>query len=61
MKILTALCFVVGVILAGSDGSYFPYINLVGVGLFSFCPVLMWRADKLEKNRIVEECKNGRR
>ncbi len=47
MKAIIALCFCLGLILAGSEGPYFPWINLAGVGLFSFCPVLMWRAEKL--------------
>ena len=32
-KILIALVFMCGVALTGADGAWFPWINLVGVGL----------------------------
>jgi hypothetical protein len=44
IRITTAgLLFVTGIILAGSDGPYFPLINFAGAGLFCLVPVLARR------------------
>lgn len=32
-----AICFTLGIMLAGSDGKYFPYINMLGITIFSGC------------------------
>lgn len=34
-----AFLFMTGILLAGSDGSWFPWINLFGLFLFSLVPV----------------------
>jgi hypothetical protein len=38
--------FITGLILAGSDGTWFPWVNLAGACIFSLSPVLAWRADR---------------
>jgi hypothetical protein len=43
MKILTAICFVFGLVLAMSDGQWLPWVNLAGVFIFSLSPVAAWR------------------
>lgn len=43
---LAAIFFIAGLILAGSDGQFFPWTNLAGVCIFSLSPVLAWRADR---------------
>jgi hypothetical protein len=44
IRVFTAgLLFVTGIILAGSDGPYFPIINFAGAGLFCLVPVLARR------------------
>jgi hypothetical protein len=40
------LTFVAGLILAMSDGAYFPWLNLAGVAIFCLTPVLAWRDDR---------------
>lgn len=43
---LAAIFFITGLILAGSTGPWFPWINFAGVCIFSLSPVLAWRADR---------------
>jgi hypothetical protein len=43
MKTITALCFVIGLAMAMSEGPYFPWVNLGGVGLFALTPALAGR------------------
>jgi len=33
MKWILSICFVSGIVLAGSDGAWFPWVNLLGVSL----------------------------
>jgi hypothetical protein len=40
---IVGLLFITGIILAGSDGPYFPIINFAGAGLFCLVPVLARR------------------
>jgi hypothetical protein len=35
MKLLTAICFITGILLASSDGNWFPWINILGVFIFA--------------------------
>ena len=35
-----AFCFVAGLCLAGSEGTWFPWINFAGVALFALVPLL---------------------
>lgn len=35
MKILTAICFVIGILLVGSEGRWFPWINFLGGFIFA--------------------------
>jgi len=35
LKALTGIAFAAGIILAGSDGPWFPWVNWLGVGIFS--------------------------
>ena len=44
------LLFFAGIILAGSDGAWFPYINFAGVGV-SFSGVLMLRRIESARHR----------
>jgi hypothetical protein len=34
MIILTGLAFTLGLIMAASDGDYFPFVNIIGVLIF---------------------------
>ena len=34
MALLGAICFIGGLLLGGSDGALFPWLNLVGVAMF---------------------------
>ena len=43
---LAGLTFVIGLILAMSEGKFFPWLNLAGLCIFSMTPVLAWRADR---------------
>jgi len=44
MKIAAiAVCFISGLILAGSDGAWFPWLNLVGMVVFGAIVPLTWR------------------
>lgn len=45
MHFIIGICFIAGLILAGSDGAYFPYPNLVGLAVFSLVPILSRRLD----------------
>jgi hypothetical protein len=45
MKALTAFLFITGLILAMSEGPYFPWANLAGVFIFSLSPVAAWRME----------------
>ena len=47
MKYIIALCFTAGLVLAGSDGAYFPWINFAGLAVFGLVPVLAGRCDDL--------------
>ena len=47
MKYIIALCFITGLVLAGSDGAYFPWINFAGLLIFGLVPVLAGRCDDL--------------
>jgi len=40
---LIAVCFVLGLILAGSEGAWFPWLNLVGLVVFGAIVPLTWR------------------
>jgi hypothetical protein len=35
MKLLTAICFITGILLAGQNGSWFPWINYLGGFIFA--------------------------
>jgi hypothetical protein len=35
MKSLTAVCFMLGLAMAGSDGVWFPWVNVAGVLVFT--------------------------
>lgn len=52
---LAAIFFIIGLILAGSDGPWLPYPNLAGVAIFSLAPVLAWREDRKAQRRIINE------
>lgn len=43
---LAGLTFVIGLILAMSEGQFFPWLNLAGVGIFCLTAVLAWRAER---------------
>lgn len=43
LHFIIGTCFVLGLLLAGSDGAYFPYLNLVGLAVFSLVPALSRR------------------
>ncbi len=43
---LAGIFFVIGLILAGSGGPWFPHPNIAGVIIFSLSPVLAWRAER---------------
>jgi hypothetical protein len=43
MAHITGAAFITGLLLAGSDGPYFPYINFAGAALFCLVPVLARR------------------
>ena len=36
-KIGFSFCFLIGFLLMGSDGGWFPYINFIGAVIFSGC------------------------
>ena len=36
-RICGAFCFLAGIVLMGSDGEWFPWINLFGVIVFAGC------------------------
>ena len=40
---LTGILFTTGLILAGSDGPWFPWVNLAGVGIFALTVPLAQR------------------
>jgi hypothetical protein len=40
MRLLTGIFFIGGLFLAMSEGVFFPWLNIVGVGLFALAPVL---------------------
>lgn len=42
MKIIIGVLFAAGIIIAGSDGPYFPWINLVGVMGVAAAAPLSW-------------------
>jgi hypothetical protein len=42
LKTLTGIAFAAGIILAGSDGPFFPWPNLAGVIIFSTVPIAAW-------------------
>jgi ABC-type transport system involved in cytochrome c biogenesis permease subunit len=44
--IAAGVTFTIGLILAMSEGAYFPWLNLAGVAIFCLAPVLAWRADR---------------
>lgn len=44
--IAAGFTFVLGLILAMSEGQFFPWLNLAGVCIFSMTPVLAWRAER---------------
>jgi hypothetical protein len=44
--IAAGFTFVLGLILAMSEGQFFPWLNLAGVCIFCLTPVLAWRADR---------------
>lgn len=44
---LAGIFFIAGLILAASDGPWFPWVNLAGVCLFSLSPVAAWRAERM--------------
>ena len=52
---LAGIVFLIGLILAGSDGTWFPWVNFAGVIVFSLSPVLAWRADRKARARIINE------
>lgn len=43
LKYSPALTFAIGLLIAMSEGPFFPWINFLGVGLFSLTPVLARR------------------
>jgi hypothetical protein len=57
---LAAIFFVTGLILAMSDGPWFPWVNLAGVCIFSLSPVAAWRMDRKSQRRIINESINRR-
>jgi len=42
-RILTAAAWVAGLLIAGSDGPFFPYINVIGLGLFLIANIRLSR------------------
>jgi ABC-type transport system involved in cytochrome c biogenesis permease subunit len=44
--IAAGVTFTIGLILAMSEGAYFPWLNLAGVAIFCLTPVLAWRDDR---------------
>jgi hypothetical protein len=40
MKYLPALTFSFGLLIAASEGPLFPWVNFLGVGLFSLTPII---------------------
>lgn len=36
----TGICFVIGLLLAASEGVWWPWINMAGIGIFAMVPVL---------------------
>jgi len=52
---LAGIFFIAGLILAGSDGPWFPWPNIAGVIIFSLSPVLAWRAERKARRRIIRE------
>lgn len=52
---LSAILFIAGLILAGSDGPWFPYVNYAGAIIFSLFPVAAWRAQRIEEKRMIQE------
>jgi hypothetical protein len=57
---MTAILFITGLILAMSDGPWFPWLNLAGVCIFSLSPVAAWRMDRKSQRRIINESINRR-
>jgi hypothetical protein len=45
--IAAGVTFTIGLILAMSEGQFFPWLNLAGVGIFCLTPVLAWRSDRM--------------
>jgi hypothetical protein len=52
---LAAIAFFAGLVMAMSDGPWFPWANLAGVIIFSIAPVAAWRADRKAHRRITSE------
>jgi len=40
MKWILSICFVSGIVLAGSDGAWFPWVNLLGVSLIGLVGII---------------------
>lgn len=52
---LAGIFFIIGLILAASDGPWFPWVNLAGVALVCLAPAVAWRADRKEQRRLIIE------
>lgn len=57
---LAGIFFIAGLILAASDGPWFPWVNFAGVIIFSLSPVLAWRAERKAMGQIINETINRR-
>jgi len=42
MKVLIGILFTVGLLIAGSDGPWFPWVNVIGAVIMSAAVPLSW-------------------
>lgn len=47
-------CFVLGLALAGSDGPFFPWPNLIGILVFCYIPIACRIIEKLNRSGCIE-------
>lgn len=52
---LAAILFVTGLILAGSTGPWFPWLNYAGAIIFCLFPVAAWRSKEMRRRGIINE------